>query len=81
MFGTHKAKFYVCADSAVRQFGFYQETVFKTTGNLVIVTKVAMTSNLNTIIHYKTVKPKDGPEKELSEAQKHINNAKIMLGA
>lgn len=53
---------------------------FKSTGSLVVITKVSLTSDHDTIIRYKIIEPKDGPEKELSEAQKHINNAKIMLG-
>ena len=80
MFGTHKVKYYMSANFAIQGFRDYQKSVFESTGNLVVVTKVAMDSNRNTIIHYKTVKPKGGPEKELSEAQKHINNAKILLG-
>ena len=80
MFGTHKVKYYMSANFALQPFKDYQKSVFESTGNLVVVTKVAMDSNRNTIIYYKTVKPKNGPEKELSEAQKHINNAKIMLG-
>lgn len=80
MFGTHKVKYYMSANFALRLFKDYQKSVFESTGNLVVVTKVAIDSNRNTIIHYKTIKPKNGPKKELSEAQKHINNAKIMLG-
>lgn len=80
MFGTHKVKYYTFADNALRVFRDYQKSVFEATGNLVVITKVSLASYDDTIIHYKFVKPKDGPEKELSEAQKHINNAKIMLG-
>lgn len=80
MFGTRKVKYYINASFALRLFKDYQKSVFESTGNLVVVTKVAMDSNRNTIISYKIIKPKDGPEKELSEARKHINNAKIMLG-
>ena len=80
MFGTHKVKYYMSANLALRLFKDYQKSVFEATGDLVVITKVAMDLDRNTIIHYKTVKPKDGPEKELSEARKHINNAKIMLG-
>ena len=80
MFGIHKVKYYAYADSSLRAFEDYQRSVFEATGNLVVITKVAMDSNRNTIIYYKIVEPKDGPTKELSEARKHINNAKIMLG-
>ena len=80
MFGTSKIKYYVSVNFALQLFKDYQKSVFEATGNLAIVTKVATDSNRNTIIHYKIIKPKNGPEKELSEARKHINNAKIMLG-
>lgn len=80
MFGTRKVKYYDYPHYALRSFKDYQRVVFETTGDLVTITKVAMDSNRNTIIYYKTIKPKDGPVKELSEARKHINNAKIMLG-
>ena len=80
MFGTNKVKYYMRADLALRIFKDYQKSVFEATGNLVVITKVSLPSYDDTIIHYKTIKPKDGPEKELSEARKHINNAKIMLG-
>ena len=80
MFGTNRVKYYTYADSALRSFRDYQRSVFEATGNLVVITKVSLPSYDDTVIHYKIVKPKDGPEKELSEAQKHINNAKIMLG-
>ncbi len=80
MFGTHKVKYYMSANFALRLFEDYQKSVFESTGDLVVVTKVVMDSGRNTIIHYKTIKPKNGPEKELSEARKRINNAKIMLG-
>lgn len=80
MFGTHKVKYYMSANFALRLFKDYQKSVFEATGNLVVATKVTLASYNITIIHYKTIKPKNGPEKELSEAQKHINNAKIMLG-
>ena len=81
MFGTHKVKYYMSANLALRLFKDYQKSVFESTGNLVVVTKVLLVSYNTTIIHYKIIKPKDGPAKELSEARKHINNAKIMLGA
>ena len=81
MFGTHKVKYYMRADLALRIFKDYQKSVFEATGNLVVITKISLASHADTIVYYKTVKPKDGPEKELSEARKHINNAKIMLGA
>lgn len=80
MFRTSKIKYYVSAKFALQLFKDYQKSVFEATGNLAIVTKMAVDSNRNTIIHYKIIKPKNGPEKELSEARKHINNAKIMLG-
>ena len=80
MFGTHRVKYYTYADSALKAFRDYQRAVFEATGNLVVITKVSLDSYDDTIIYYKTVEPKDGPEKELSEARKHINNAKIMLG-
>lgn len=80
MFGTHKVKYYTFADSALRSFRNYQRAVFEATGNLIVITKVSLPSYDDTVIRYKIVKPKNGPEKELSEAQKHINNAKIMLG-
>ena len=80
MFGTHKVKYYMRADLALRIFKDYQKSVFEATGNIVVITKVSPASYDTTVIYYKTVKPKDGPAKELSEARKHINNAKIMLG-
>ena len=80
MFGAHKVKYYTYADDALRAFRDYQRAVFESTGNLVVITKVSLASYDDTIIYYKIVEPKDGPEKELSEARKHINNAKIMLG-
>lgn len=80
MFGTHKVKYYMSTNFALRLFKDYQKSVFESTGNLVVITKVSLSSYDDTVIHYKTVKPKNGPKKELSEAQKHINNAKIMLG-
>lgn len=80
MFGTHRVNYFSYPYDALRSFKDYQKSVFEATGDLVVITKVAMDLDRNTIIHYKTVKPKDGPEKELSEARKHINNAKIMLG-
>ena len=80
MFGTHKVKYYTYADSALRAFKDYQRAVFEFTGNLVVITKVALPSYDETVIYYKTIKPKDGPAKELSEARKHINKARIMLG-
>ena len=81
MFGTRKVKYYMNANFALRLFKDYQKSVFESTGNLVVVTKVLLVSYDTTIISYKIIKPKDGPAKELSEARKHINNAKIMLGA
>lgn len=80
MFGTHKIKYYLNTASALLLFGIYQRETFKSTGSLVVITKVSLTSDHDTIIRYKIIEPKNGPEKELSEAQKHINNAKIMLG-
>lgn len=80
MFGTRKVKYYSYPHDALRSFSDYQRVVFESSGDLVVIAKVAMDSNRNTIICYKTIKPKDGPKKELSEARKHINNAKIMLG-
>ena len=80
MFGTSKIKYYVSAKFALQLFKDYQRSVFEATGNLVVITKISLPSYDDTVIYYKTVKPKDGPEKELSEARKHINNAKIMLG-
>ena len=80
MFETHKVKYYTYADSALRAFKDYQRAVFESTGNLAVVTKISLPSYDETVIYYKTIEPKDGPEKELSEARKHINKAKIMLG-
>lgn len=80
MFGTKKVKYHISADLALNMFRDYQRSVLKATGDLVVITEVTMDSDRDTIIRYKTVKPQNGPEKELSEAWKHINNAKMMLG-